>query len=342
MSDSLSLVTGAAGFLGQALVKSLLSNGESVRAVILPNDPRKAELQSRAATSGDLQLIEADVTDANALDGAFAGVKHVFHTAALIHAWAPWERFRAVNVGGTRNVAESALRHGVERLVHISTTDVFGIPHPGQVFDETSPFQPWGEPYADTKIDAERWLWDCRKTKDLPLTVVYPGWVYGPGDRAFFPSLAQAISDGFMIFWQRDVRLPWVYVHNLADACLLAATHPAALGNGYIVHDDSGGPSLQEVCARIAGVLGKPPPTRHVPYAAAYAAAWTAQHIWRLGRFRGPPPLLTVDVKAFGHRWNLSTQKVRRELRWAPATPVDEAMDAALESLREALHPIDP
>lgn len=334
---STSLVTGAAGFLGQALVRRLLAEGESVRAVVLPKDPRLQELRSLGSSTENLRIIEADVTEPSSLDDAFTRVTRVFHTAALIHAWAPWERFRAVNVGGTRNVAECALRHEVERMVHVSTTDVFGIPRSEEVLDEASPFRPWGEPYADTKIEAERWLWDFRETRGLPLSVVYPGWVFGPGDAAFFPSLARAISDGMMLFWQRDVRLPWVYVDNLADACLLAGTHPAAVGNGYIIHDAADDPTLQQVCARIADVLGKKAPKRRIPYPVAYATAWTLQHVWRLGRFRGIPPLLTVDVKAFGHRWNLSTEKARRELGWVPKTPIEEAMESALRALRERL-----
>jgi nucleoside-diphosphate-sugar epimerase len=140
-----------------------------------------------------------------------------------------------------------------------------------------------------------------------------------------------------MLFWLRDLRLPWVYVDNLAGACLIAAAHPAAISNGYIIHDDSDGPTLQQVCARIAQILGKAPPTRHVPYSVAYAAAWTLQRVWRLGRLRGTPPLLTVDVKAFGHRWSLSTKKARLELGWKPETPVEQAMDAAVQSLRGQL-----
>lgn len=337
MSSSTSLVTGAAGFLGQTLVRRLLAEGEVIRAIALPNDPRIKELRSLGSSTESLRIIEADVTVTDSIDDAFEGVSRVFHTAALIHAWAPWEQFRAVNVGGTRNVAECASRHGVERMVHVSTTDVFGIPRRDEALGETSPFQFWGEPYADTKIKAERWLWDFHERKDLPLTVIYPGWVFGPGDAAFFPSLAQAISEGLMLFWQDDVRLPWVYVENLADACLLAATQPAAIGNGYIVHDDADGPSLQRVCERIAGLLGKPAPRRRIPYSVAYVAAWTLQNVWRLGRLRGTPPLLTVDVKAFGHRWNLRTEKARRELGWAPRIPIEEAMDIALRSLRERL-----
>lgn len=337
MPRSISLVTGAAGFLGQALVRRLLTEGAPVRGIVLPNDPRKLELESLRTQGADLQIVEADVTDASALDDAFAEVSRVFHTAALIHAWAPWERFRAVNVGGTRNVAECALRHRVARLVHVSTTDVFGISRHGEPLDESSPYRPWGEPYADTKIEAERWLWDLHARTGLPLVVIYPGWVFGPGDAAFFPSLAQAISEGLMLFWLRALCLPWVYVENLVDACMLAATQPSAIGKGYIIHDDAAGPTLQEVCARIADLLGKPPPTRHVPYPVVYAAAWSLQQLWRFGRLRGTPPLLTVDVKAFGHRWDLHTERARLELGWAPRIPVHQAMDAAIRSLRERL-----
>ena len=142
--------------------------------------------------------------------------------------------------------------------MHVSTSDVFGIPRGDELIDESTPYREWGEPYPDTKIAAERWLWQFHRESGLPLSVIYPCWVYGPGDQAFFPSLAQAIDDGVMLFWHRQTRLFWAYVDNLADAIVLAGTHPAAVGNGYLVHDGDDGPTLQEVCARIAALAGKP------------------------------------------------------------------------------------
>lgn len=366
---STSLVTGAAGFLGQALVRRLLAEGDVVRAVVLPGDPHKRELSAALHDEGDplasdstrsaagpgepagfsldalgamlraagratrLQVIEADIRDERTLSPAFAGVDRVFHAAALIHAWAPWSEFRAVNIDGTQNVARAALAHGVERLVLVSTTDVFGIPRADEVLDESCPLRPWGEPYADTKIEAERRLWDFHRQSGLAVSVIYPGWIYGPGDHAFFPSLAEAIEGGLMMFWRRDVKLPWVYVDNLVDAVLLASTQAAAAGKGFIVHDDSDGPTLQDVCARIAAVRGRPAPTRHVPYALAYGAAKALQTVWRITGRRTPPPLLSVDVKAFGFQWRLSTAKVRRELGWSPLVGIDDGMKRALDSL---------
>ena len=333
---SVSVVTGGAGFVGQALVRRLLAEGDVVRAVALPGDPRIAELRAGVPHAERLQVVEADVTDRAAIAAAIAGARRVYHTAALIHAWAPRERFRAVNVGGLRNVAEAAREAGVERLVHVSTSDVFGIPRRGEVLDESMPFRPWDEPYADTKIEAEQWLWELHRAGGLPVSVIYPGWVYGPGDHAFFPGLAEAIAGGFMIFWCRDVRLPWVYVDNLADACVLAGAHPAAAGSGYIVHDGGGGPTLQEVCICIAAVIDARPPRLHVPYAVAYGAAALLQALWRLRGARTPPPLLTVDVKAFGYRFHLSNEKIRRELGWQPRVPTDAGMRAALDYLAGA------
>jgi nucleoside-diphosphate-sugar epimerase len=328
------VVTGAAGFVGRAIVRRLLAEGNVVRAIVLRDDPQAEALLCTHSAPGAVEIIPADVTDYESIAPAFAGAARVFHTAALVHAWAPRAQFDAVNVGGTRNAARAAFAHGVDRFVHISTTDVFGIPKRDEVLDETSPFRPWNEPYADSKIEAERWLWQLHRSGRLPLTVIYPGWVYGPGDSAFFPGLAAAIAGGFMCFWKRDVRLPWVYVDNLAEACVLAGTGPRAIGQGYIVHDGPGGPTLQEVCARIAQRLDFRPPTRHVPFAAALAAARLLQLLWKLTRRKGPPPLLTADVKAFGHEWHLSTDKIRKQLGWSPRVSIEDGMRAALDGLQ--------
>lgn len=333
---AISVVTGAAGFLGLALVRRLLADGDSVRAVVLANDPHRRALDALRTAPGQLTVVAGDVTDAPSIAPAFPGATRVFHTAAMVHAWAPWERFYAVNVGGTQAVARLAREANIERFVLVSTSDVFGLPDGTRVIEEADPLREWGEPYADTKIAAERWMRSFAAETGLPLTTIYPGWIYGPGDRAFFPSLADAIRRGAMFFWHRGARLPWAYIDNMVDACVLAAAHPAAAGEGYLVHDAGDGPTLEEVCARIAAALDAPPPRRHVPYALAYAVAATSQVIWRLTRLRGAPPLTTADVKAFGQQFYLSSDKIRRQLGWRPRIGVEEGMQSAVTALRTA------
>jgi nucleoside-diphosphate-sugar epimerase len=317
------LVTGAAGFVGLALCRRLRDDGERVRALALPGDRRLSELRAL-----DVEVVAANVTDGAALAPHFAGVERVYHVAALVHGWHPWARYRAINVGGTQQVARAAHAAGVRRLVHVSTSDVFGIPRLGGVIDESWPYEPWGEPYPDTKIEAERWLWRFHRDSGLPVSVIYPCWVYGPGDEALFPGFAQAIRDGVLVFWQRDTRLAWVHVANLADAIVLAGVDPAAVGQGYLVHDDADGPTLEEVCARLAAILGRPFTPRHVPYPVALAAAATLQGAWRLLRLRGAPPLLTNDVKSFGFRFRFSNAKLRA-LGWSPRIGIAAGMEQA-------------
>jgi 2-alkyl-3-oxoalkanoate reductase len=322
----LDLVTGAAGFVGQAIVRRLLADGGRVRGLVHPGDPAAAELRWQAGHDR-LEIVEADVTDRDAVDRACDDVRRVFHGAAMVHAWAPVEEYRRVNVDGTRNVAEASFLRGIERFVHVSTSDVFGLPRAGEVLTERSPYREWDEPYPDTKIEAEMWLWRFHRERGLPVSVINPGWVYGPGDKAFFPSLAAAIRDRSMTFWKRDLWLPWTYVDNLADACALIAGHPDAAGQGYLAYDGDGGPTLQEVCAEIAAAIGCPPPRRHVPMKVALAAARLTQ------RFaRGEPLLRTVDVKAFGYEWRFSNAKLR-SLGWTPRVATADGMAQAIAAL---------
>lgn len=333
LGDGLSLVTGGAGFVGRALVEALLARGQSVRALVLPGDSGLDPIHDRPDVGRRLEIVYGDVSSADAVSAAFEGVDDVFHTAALVHAWAPWSRFAAVNIDGARNVAELSLAHSVRRLIAISTTDVFGLPQGDRLVDESAAYRPWGEPYPDSKIEAERWLWRLHRESGLPLTVIYPGWVYGPGDQAFFPGLARAIVDGRMVFWAHGAKLPFVYIDNLVDACLLAASADAAVGQGYIVHDECDGPTLEDLCAAIATRLGAGVPKRHVPYGLAHGAAKLVQAIWRWRGAGTEPPLQSVDVKAFGAQFRLSSAKIRRDLGWAPRVGRDEGMRRALDAL---------
>jgi nucleoside-diphosphate-sugar epimerase len=333
--DRPALVTGATGFVGGAIVRRLLDQGRPVRALVVPGDPLARELERLAEADRNLQIASGDLTRAETLAACCEGVGEIYHTAALVHGTAPWSVFRRINVDGTRNLALAAVEAGAGRFVAVSTSDVFGIARDGRPIDETSPRGRWREPYPDTKIEAEEVVRELGRTHGLDFTVIYPGWVYGRGDRNFFPSLARAIDDGAMVFWRRHLRLAWIHVDDLARACIMAASHPSATGEGFLIHNGMQGPTLQEVCARIAATIGCRPPRLHLPYGAMLAAGWLSQQAWRLLGLRGEPLVLTNDVKSFGFQWDLRADKAREVLGWQPEIDIDEGMAEAIAWLEE-------
>ena len=321
------LITGATGFIGGHLVRANLSKKNRVRALVLPGDPAAASLKER-----DVEVFEGDIRDFNAVRKAVEGMDIVFHCAAVVTDWAPKRLFEEVTVGGTENMCRAASEAGVSRFVDMSTNDVFGIDEEN-IMDETFPLRPWKEPYPDYKIKAEDISWRYHREKGLPVTMVYPCWVYGEGDQTFVPLLADAIIKKDLIFWRRDVLVWPTYIDNLIDLLMLIAEDKRAVGNGYLVHDGES-TTLQDFCAGIARTLGVPPITTHIPYGLAYAASWVMEGLWKVLMIKTRPLLTTYTVKNLGSRFRFSIAKAERELGWKPKISYKDGFARTMEWLR--------
>jgi nucleoside-diphosphate-sugar epimerase len=321
------LITGATGFIGSHLVRANLSEGYQVHALVLPDDPEGSWLKSKG-----VEIVTGDIRDYEAVKRAASGVDVIFHCAAVVTDWAPKKLFKEVTVGGTDNICKVGLEAGVSRLVDMSTNDVFGLDE-SQVMDETFPMSPWHEPYSDSKIEAEKICWRYHKEHGLPVTMVYPCWVYGEGDKTFVPLLADAILKRELIFWRKDVIVWPTYIENLVDLLMLIAEHKRAVGNGYLVHDGES-TTLEEFCAGIAKSLGVPPITTYIPYSVAYVAAAAMEFAWKLLRKEKRPLLTTYTVKNLGSRLKFTIAKAERELGWKPKIPYSEGFRRTMEWLK--------
>jgi len=321
------LVTGASGFIGSHVVKANLAKKNRVRALVLREDPAEPLLRSQ-----DVDVITGNICDLEAVKKASAGVDIIFHCAAVVTDWAPDELFQEVTVGGTENICQAALEADVSRLVHISTCDVFGIDE-SQVIHEALPLRPWQEPYPDHKIKAEKIAWEYHREKGLPVTMVYPLWVYGEGDLTFVPLLADAIIKKDLIFWRKDAIVWPTYIENLVDLLMLIAEDGRAIGHGYLVHDGES-TTLQEFCAEIARTLGRPPVTTHIPYFLAYLAALVMEMTWKVLKMKNRPLLTTYTVKNLGSRFRFSIQKAEKELGWKPKISYGEGFNRTLQWLK--------
>ncbi len=322
------LITGANGFVGGAMARRLLSRGVPVRLLDLPGHPLWQQWEKSGA-----ECVSGDLRDYSAVRAALEGCSHVFHSAALLNSVADWSVFESVNVGGTENLCRAALDEGVSRFVHLSTSDVFGLPRFGRsTLDESSPFFPWNEPYADTKIAATRRVKQYMSHQGLPATIIYPGWVYGEGDRQFLPTVMDMIRDGTVFTWHRKepYEINFIDINDLCDAIDKVLEDESSIGQDYLVLDTNTGITPARFFALVARQMNMRIRVVHVPYPVMFVLAcvsqWLARH-----RIVRKPLLSTTDVKAFGHAFRFSNEKARQALDWSPRVSPEDGVLRAVE-----------
>lgn len=309
------LVTGATGQVGSHIVERLLADGWSVRALV--RDPAAAAwLVPLGAT-----LAPGDVRDGASVRAAAAGCDVVFHTAALVTAGS-WDAYRAVNVEGTRNVIAAAREFGA-RLMHLSSVAVYGSAarYRDAPTDEETPLAPldadaW---YARSKRESEALVFAAHHAGTLWATAVRPDVIYGRRDRQFVPRVARGLARGVfpLVAGGRSV-LAIVHAANVADGAVRAAACDAAGGRAYNLANDFP-VTVREFAALAGRGLGRR--VRFVPVAAPVARAGIAA--LALGLRAAGRTGLALHVRSsldFLTRDNpFSSERARRELRWAPA-----------------------
>jgi dihydroflavonol-4-reductase len=308
------LVTGATGLIGSAVVTELLARGHEARALVRAT----SDLSNLDATR--VELVLGDVLDRPAVERALAGCDAVIHTAGLADVRADRKRLLAVNAGGVEVVMGAALAARVARAVLTSSTAVLGGGRVPRVMDEetTSSAETLGLGYFISKKRGEETAFEFA-ARGLPLVVVRPSVVLGPGD--IYRSSASIVA----ALARR--RLP-VYVQGGASYCDVrdvARGHVTALergrvGEAYIL----GGHNLlmDEMVGRVCRMAGVAPPLR-VPYAAAAATLRAMGWLRALG---GPAPSVHPDLLLASSLYTFVTSaKAQRELGYA-IRPFDDTV----------------
>ena len=311
------LITGGTGFIGSRLALQCARDGGVVRVVGQTNTPAEHDNRRELEQQG-VQIIEASVTDAEALRRAAAGIDVVYHLAAAQHeANVPDRHFYHVNADGTKNMLEAAVEAGVKRFVHGSTIGVFGISRNGPIHDD-SPLDP-DNIYGITKLEGER---IARRYFDkLPVAIVRIAEAYGPGDRRLL-KLFKGIRKGtfFMIGSGGNLHHV-VYIDDLIAGLRLAATVDAAAGGTFVL----AGPravTTDEMVAGIAGALGVRPPRLRVPLWPMMTAAVVMERT--LGPLGIQPPLHRRRMNFFVKSFSFSCREARATIGYAPAVDFEE------------------
>lgn len=312
------LVTGGTGFTGSHLVKRLLSRGHEVRVLDMEAGLSHDELAGLGA-----KISLGSVTDRALVEQLVAGCERVFHLAAAFRKVnLPKRVYREVNVEGTHIVAEACLRHSVGRLIYCSTQGVHGDIKalPG---DETSPIAP-EDYYQQTKYEGELAVWDVAR-HGLQATILRPMAIYGPGDPGRFLLLFRAVRRGrFFMFGDGQTYYHPLYIDNLLDAFELAAVHPKAVGETYLIGDDRY-VSLNELVRAVAESLGVVKVRIiHLPFWPLWAVAVTCEAAAIVFKFE--PPLFRRRVDWFRQNRAFSIAKVQSELGYVPRVSLKEGL----------------
>lgn len=228
------LVTGAGGFIGAHLVAALVSAGAEVRALVRYNSRNERgalDWLDRAVTS-EVEVTLGDLRDVESVADAVDGVEIVLHLGAQIaipYSYLNARDFFETNVLGSLNVAQAALGAGVERVVHTSTSEVYGSAQTASISEE-HPLEAQS-PYAASKIGADQLMDSYRRSFDLPVTILRPFNTYGPfqSARAVIPTIiAQALAGGPLRLGSLHPRRDLTFVADTAAGFLAAATAPDA------------------------------------------------------------------------------------------------------------------
>ena len=322
-------MTGASGFLGGRLAQVLVQQGEQVTVLARPTSDLR---HLSAFVGGPIRVVTGALTESASLLEAVRDATVVFHCAAASTDWARMSTYTECNVRGTQmllDAARSATR--LRRFVHVSTTDVYG--YPLIPCAETGALKDAGLPYNQTKIFAERAVWEARRS-GLPVTVVRPATIYGPRGKAFVSDIAAFLRKRQMISIDGGHSTAGLlYVDDGVDAMIAAARSPAAEGQAYNLSDGSETTWKQYVSA-LASELGCKLPWIDLPFATAIGIARAMEAPFRYLPMPGRPLLTRHAVFLLGRHQDFPAYKARAELDFIPKVALDEGIARSVDWLK--------
>jgi nucleoside-diphosphate-sugar epimerase len=318
-------VTGATGFVGGALCKTLLASGTNVTALVRKNS------QTGALDELGVRKVVGDVRDKASFSSALSGVDALYHIAAAFRqARLSDKDYRDINVTGTQNVIEAAAEHGVRRVVHCSTIGVHG--DTGRTpANENSPFAP-PDYYCQSKLEGELLARELFRTLGMEGAIFRPVGVYGPGDTRFLKLFQSICRRHFRMIGSGETLYHLTYIEDLCCGIRMCGEHKDAVGEVFILGGE-GYVTLNQLVAEIAKVVGGHVPRAHVPLAPVMLAARLCESVCRPLNIE--PPLYRRRVEFFSKDRAADISKARRILGYVPQVSLADGLRRTAAWYRE-------
>jgi dihydroflavonol-4-reductase len=305
-------VTGATGLLGNNLVRLLVAQGYEVKALVRSRE----KAINLLGDVKNVEFIQGDMENVPGFAENLKGCDVLFHTAAYFREYYQpgdhWPKLKKINIDGTVELFEAADKHHVKKTIHVSSSGVIGEDDKKPIGDESAAASGLAleNLYFRSKVETEKAIASFLKTHTMPVVMILPGWMYGPGDAA--PTSAGQLVQDFL-----NRKLPGVLNGGatIADArdvaqAMIESIEKGKSGERYIV----GGQlhTLSDIMKLLEKVSGVPGPKLRIPTPVALAIAWLSQTVARL---TGGTTLLTVSgVKTIANPHQISSEKAIREL----------------------------
>jgi dihydroflavonol-4-reductase len=320
-------ITGSTGFIGKRVVKRLSETDHEVYCLV-----RKTSHTHELEKFG-VNRVYGDITDKRSVLAGMKGCDWVIHGAAIYSFWEPNKRaFIDVNVTGTRNVMEACLESGVTKVVHVSSTIIFGKPTDFPFNEESAPGPVRFSVYAQTKYEADNIAWELHRAQGLPLVVIYPALVVGPGDvKATGKYILRLIQRKMPATVFEDAVMTLVHVQDVAAAIVRALEKENNIGEKYIVGKYQH--TVGELNRLISEISGAPLPRFRMPGALALLSAHFLTAIANLTK---RPPMWDMsvgEIRTMQNSLRADGGKAERELGIA-YTPIRMALEEAVASFR--------
>lgn len=311
-------VTGALGFIGQALSERYRAQGAQVVGMDVRPDPGLGVVAGDVSRPGDWQR-HAE------------GCDLLVHTAAIVSMRNQPETVWRANALGTRHAVDAAVRAGARRFLHLSSVTVFSFEFPDGV-TERHPVRPNGVPYVDSKVASEQVVLAAHASGELPCTVMRPGDVYGPGSRPWTILPVEEIARRrFLLPAMGRGTFSPAYVDNVVDGIVLAAASDEAAGQVFNVSDGHG-VTTGQFFGHYGRMLG-----RRVAVAPTRVARVLAGGVSAAARARGKETEINASgVDYLARTGTYSIAKARTVLGYEPAVGLDEGMRRTEAWLRES------